>query len=59
MQRHCHAKAEMMCDPDPLGSGACRAVLNDSYQTRVLLTHPPHIVAVACIVLVRPLAAPG
>jgi len=27
------------------------AVLNDSYQTRVLLQHPPHVVAIACIVL--------
>ncbi len=48
-----------MCDSEPLGSGACRAVLNDSYQTRVLLMHPPHIVALACVVLVRPPAQPG
>lgn len=32
--------------------GGRRAVLNDSYQTRVLLQHPPHVVAIACIVLV-------
>lgn len=27
------------------------SIMNDSYQTRVLLLHPPHIVAISCIVI--------
>jgi hypothetical protein len=38
---------------DLWGMQPCRSILNDSYNTDVLLKFPPHIVALGCLTVVR------